>query len=82
MGNNIRDVPDNESYEMEDRPVLEIEITPEMIEAGEEELYQHLTLEPGSGDVRECVRAAFETMTSSIRPRCLPPSCELRTGIC
>ena len=51
-----------------------VEITPEMIAAGEDCIYQHLTLEPGSGDARECAAAIFRAMMNSARPICPQPN--------
>ena len=69
MGNNIRDVPENESYEMEDRPVLEIEITPAMIAAGAEEV-MIWAYDLVSGDARlsgQAAAAVFVRMLKSHR---------------
>ena len=49
------------------------DITPEMIEAGEDEIYQHLSLEAGAGDARECAKAVFAAMTNAARSRCQTP---------
>ena len=62
---------------LEDSPTgrhLDIEITPEMIEAGVDEIYQHLVLEPGCGDARECALAVFKVMMNLARSRYPQPS--------
>ena len=56
------------------RSTDEIEITPEMIEVGEDEIYQHLSLEPGSGNARECAGAVFAAMMNAARPKYRTPS--------
>lgn len=53
------------------RLTTEVEVTPEMIEAGEDEIYLHLSLGVGSGDVRECARAVFVRMLDAVPSKCL-----------
>ena len=50
-----------------DRPTLtdEIEITPEMIEAGLSELWNHDITEPRESEMREAVRAVYFAMRTS-----------------
>lgn len=45
----------------------EVEITPEMIEAGLEELYKHPVMEPDDGTMREAVKCVFKRMMASRR---------------
>jgi hypothetical protein len=47
----------------------EIEITPEMIEAGVEELYSHPILQPDDQSMALAVSAVFRTMLA-LSPRC------------
>lgn len=43
---------------------MEIEITPEMIEAGMEELFRHDIQEPCEDEMREAVAAVFRVMAN------------------
>jgi hypothetical protein len=56
-----------------DRPATpHVEITPEMIEAGEEAIYLNL-----SGEylgAKECAEAVFRAMMNAAPPKCQPPS--------
>jgi hypothetical protein len=36
-----------------------------MIEAGEDEIYQHLSLDVGAGDARKCAKAVFMVMLAA-----------------
>jgi hypothetical protein len=46
-------------------PTEECEITPEMIEAGLDELYSHDITEPRRAEMREAVRAVFAAMCAA-----------------
>ena len=55
---------------------LEIEITPEMIEAGEDLIYQHEIIEGGlsRSEVQECAKAVFLAMTALSPSKCQTPT--------